>query len=34
MLTTQICEQARLARDPRFDGLFFILVKTTNRQAV
>ena len=24
-----MCEQARLSRDPRFDGLFFILVKTT-----
>lgn len=29
MLTQRECEQARLARDPRFDGLFFILVKTT-----
>ena len=29
MLTHRECEQARLARDPRFDGLFFILVKTT-----
>jgi AraC family transcriptional regulator of adaptative response / DNA-3-methyladenine glycosylase II len=29
MLSPEICEQARLARDPRFDGLFFILVKTT-----
>jgi AraC family transcriptional regulator of adaptative response / DNA-3-methyladenine glycosylase II len=29
MLTQHECEQARLARDPRFDGLFFILVKTT-----
>lgn len=29
MLTPKVCEQARLARDPRFDGLFFILVKTT-----
>ena len=29
MLTPHICEQARLARDPRFDGLFFILVKST-----
>lgn len=29
MLSPEICEQARLARDPRFDGLFFVLVKTT-----
>jgi AraC family transcriptional regulator of adaptative response / DNA-3-methyladenine glycosylase II len=29
MLTPRICEQARLARDPRFDGVFFVLVKTT-----
>jgi AraC family transcriptional regulator of adaptative response / DNA-3-methyladenine glycosylase II len=29
MLTPHMCEQARLSRDPRFDGLFFILVKTT-----
>ena len=25
----QICQQARLSRDPRFDGLFFIAVKST-----
>jgi AraC family transcriptional regulator of adaptative response / DNA-3-methyladenine glycosylase II len=25
----RICEQARLSRDPRFDGLFFIAVRTT-----
>ena len=29
MLSPLICKQARLSRDPRFDGLFFILVKTT-----
>jgi len=29
MLSPEICEQARLSRDPRFDGLFFILVNTT-----
>lgn len=29
MLTQQVCEQARISRDPRFDGLFFVLVKTT-----
>jgi AraC family transcriptional regulator, regulatory protein of adaptative response / DNA-3-methyladenine glycosylase II len=29
MLDLQTCEQARLARDARFDGLFFIGVKTT-----
>ncbi len=28
-LDTQICERARLARDPRFDGLFFIGVLST-----
>ena len=28
-LDTTICEQARQARDPRFDGRFFIGVKTT-----
>ncbi len=28
-LDTQICDRARLARDPRFDGLFFIGVKST-----
>ena len=27
--SAQICERARLARDPRFDGLFFIGVLTT-----
>jgi AraC family transcriptional regulator of adaptative response / DNA-3-methyladenine glycosylase II len=25
----QVCEQARLSRDPRFDGLFFTAVKST-----
>ena len=29
MLSDTICQQARLARDPRFDGLFFIAVKST-----
>jgi AraC family transcriptional regulator of adaptative response / DNA-3-methyladenine glycosylase II len=29
MLPVEICERARLARDPRFDGLFFIAVLTT-----
>lgn len=29
MLTTKECYQARISKDPRFDGLFFILVKTT-----
>jgi len=29
MLDLQTCEQARLARDARFDGLFFIGVKST-----
>ncbi|MDX3773670.1 AlkA N-terminal domain-containing protein [Chromatiaceae bacterium AAb-1] len=29
MLTPEICHQARLSRDPRFDGLFFIAVKST-----
>ncbi|WP_395345620.1 DNA-3-methyladenine glycosylase 2 family protein [Ningiella sp. W23] len=29
MLTTQQCQKARMARDPRFDGKFFILVKST-----
>ncbi|MFC3122715.1 DNA-3-methyladenine glycosylase 2 family protein [Agaribacter flavus] len=28
-LTVEQCSRARLARDPRFDGLFFILVKST-----
>src|ERR1035438_1535986 len=28
-LNFQICEGARLSRDPRFDGRFFIGVKTT-----
>lgn len=28
-LDTQICDRARLARDPRFDGLFFIGVLST-----
>lgn len=28
-LTNTICQKARLARDPRFDGLFFTGVKTT-----
>ncbi len=28
-LTTQAMKRARLSRDPRFDGLFFIAVKTT-----
>lgn len=26
---TQVCEQARLSRDPRFDGLFFTAVSST-----
>ena len=25
----QVCEQARLSRDPRFDGLFFTAVTST-----
>lgn len=29
MLSVQICQQARISRDPRFDGLFFVLVKST-----
>jgi AraC family transcriptional regulator of adaptative response / DNA-3-methyladenine glycosylase II len=29
MLTAHECQQARLSRDLRFDGLFFILVHTT-----
>jgi AraC family transcriptional regulator, regulatory protein of adaptative response / DNA-3-methyladenine glycosylase II len=29
MLTETMCQQARLARDARFDGLFFIAVKST-----
>lgn len=29
ILDTRICDRARLARDPRFDGLFFIGVKST-----
>ena len=29
MLATTVCQQARLARDPRFDGLFFTAVKST-----
>jgi AraC family transcriptional regulator, regulatory protein of adaptative response / DNA-3-methyladenine glycosylase II len=29
MLTASICQQARLARDARFDGLFFTAVKST-----
>ncbi len=29
MLTPEVCHQARLSRDPRFDGLFFIAVKST-----
>lgn len=29
MLSPEICRKARLSRDPRFDGRFFIAVKTT-----
>jgi len=29
MLDVQICQKARLSRDPRFDGKFFTAVKTT-----
>jgi len=29
MLNPQICQKARLSRDPRFDGKFFTAVKTT-----
>lgn len=29
MLDPLICQQARLSRDSRFDGLFFIAVKST-----
>ncbi|MCH8536717.1 MAG: helix-turn-helix domain-containing protein [Alkalimonas sp.] len=29
MLTPELCRQARLSRDPRFDGLFFTAVKST-----
>jgi len=28
-LATEVCRRARIARDPRFDGRFFIAVKTT-----
>lgn len=28
-LTTEQCQSARMAKDPRFDGVFFVLVKTT-----
>ncbi len=28
-LSNEVCERARISRDPRFDGLFFIGVKTT-----
>lgn len=28
-INTEICRRARLARDPRFDGEFFVAVKTT-----
>ncbi|EOU2463021.1 DNA-3-methyladenine glycosylase 2 family protein [Vibrio navarrensis] len=28
-LTTEQCQQARMARDSRFDGLFYVAVKTT-----
>ncbi len=27
--TTDVCQQARMSRDPRFDGLFYIAVKST-----
>jgi len=29
MLSNTVCRQARLSKDPRFDGLFFTAVKTT-----
>ncbi len=29
MLNPEVCQKARLSRDPRFDGKFFIAVKTT-----
>ncbi|MFZ1391801.1 MAG: Ada metal-binding domain-containing protein, partial [Dokdonella sp.] len=29
LLDPSVCEQARLTRDIRFDGLFFTAVKTT-----
>lgn len=29
MLDIQLCQQARLSRDPRFDGLYFVAVTTT-----
>ncbi|WP_371194448.1 Ada metal-binding domain-containing protein [Glaciecola sp. SC05] len=29
MLTIEQCQRARMARDPRFDGKFFVLVNTT-----
>ncbi|MCG7548397.1 AlkA N-terminal domain-containing protein [Pseudoalteromonas sp. Of7M-16] len=29
MLDVEVCKKARLSRDPRFDGKFFIAVKTT-----
>ena len=29
MLNLETCERARLARDPEFDGRFFVAVKTT-----
>ncbi len=28
-LTTEQCKQARMARDSRFDGLFYVAVKST-----
>ncbi|MEO7757599.1 MAG: Ada metal-binding domain-containing protein, partial [Dokdonella sp.] len=28
-LDTRACDRARLTRDPRFDGLFFIAVTST-----
>jgi hypothetical protein len=29
ILDREVCDRARLARDPRFDGMFFTCVKTT-----
>ncbi|MEP4099892.1 Ada metal-binding domain-containing protein, partial [Paraglaciecola sp.] len=29
-MQTSIYKQARITRDPRFDGVFFIAVKTTH----
>lgn len=28
-LSAEVCQRARMSRDPRFDGRFFVAVKTT-----